>query len=122
MSAGVFAIAKYASSNTGVNHPIRVQPETIAAAVGATTNAQPAGGVGNPISAQVSRSRRSLGLHARTVTAKSPVEPPEGYSVASVIRIPALTEAFFTACIKGASLSYLGTTWTVIGRANEEVR
>jgi len=122
MSAGVFTNAKYASSDTGLVHPIRVQPETITATVGVVPNSQPAGAIDTGISAQVSASARSLGLHARRVYAKIAGTTPTGYSGTSKISIPCLTETFYAACSKGVTLSYLGTTWTVTGRRAEVTR
>lgn len=120
MSAGAFVNSFYDAFYAANVHPIRIQPETASASVGSTTNAAPSGPADNPISAQVSRSTRALGLHARIVFAKIAGTPPTGYSTVSKIRIPALNASFFAACTKGATLTYLGTTWTVTGRREEK--
>jgi len=123
MSAGAFVYSSYeANYGAGTSiHPIKVQPETIAAAIGATDNA--AGGtVNNPISASVSGSRRGMGLFARLVRARITGTPPDGYSANSTITIPALNVAFFTAAVKGAELDYLGTTWEITGTTVEEAK
>lgn len=127
MSAGAFVRSRYAASYLGTAiHPIKVQPETIAASIVGTpanTNAAPTGAGTNPISAQVSRSTRALGLHARLISLRISGTPPTGYSSGSTVRIPGLNVAFFQACqLPGAQVTYLGTTWNVVGTRSEEVR
>lgn len=123
MSAGAFVIARYEASYAANIHPIRVQPETLAAAIGGVDNDSPAGVVNNPISVTSSKGRRSRGLVPRTVTLRAPTDtPPDGYLPNGLTTIPALTEAFFTAAVAGAEVTYLGTTYTVVGRAPEIVR
>lgn len=122
MSAGSFVTTVYDADYEAVLHPIRVQPETLLAAIGTTTNAATVGTPDNPISARISSSTRSLGLHARAVFLKIAGTPPTGYAVGSKVRIPALTTTFFAAAVKGAVVDYLGTTWTVTGRRAEVVR
>lgn len=114
MSAGAFTFTVYTASYAdGAAHPIRVQPETLAATAGGIANAAADGvDANNPISAMVSASKRSLGLHARTVTLELTGTPPTGYKVGSRVRIPCLTEGFYDAvAIKGTPVTYLGTTW-----------
>jgi hypothetical protein len=127
MSAGAFVRSRYAASYAAnVIHPIKVQPETLGAAITATptnTNAPPTAAGTNPISAQVSRSTRALGLHARLVSLRIAGTPPTGYSTTSTVRIPALNVAFFQAAqLPGAQVTYLGATWNVVGTRGEEVR
>jgi hypothetical protein len=122
VSAGVFLISRYAASyDTDAIHPIRVQPETVEASVGGTTNAAPTGAITNPISASISLGVRALGLRPRIVTLKSPeTNPPAGYAPLSNTRIPALNQAFWDACLKGTDVSYLGATFTVVSRDTEQ--
>lgn len=127
MSAGAFTRTRYeADYTTGQIHPIRVQPETLTAnIVGATstTNAAPTATGTSPISAQVSRSTRALGLHARLVSLKVNGTPPTGYAPNSSVRLPALNIAFFEACqAAGAQVNYLEAVWDVIGTRQEQVR
>ncbi len=122
MSAGAFSDTFYGASYGNFTHPIRVQPETLAAEINAIGNDPPAGPADNPISASVSRSTRSLGLHARLVFAKLAGTPPTGYAAGARVRIPALTAAFFDEATKNATMTYLGTTWTVTGRRSEVQR
>jgi len=121
MSAGAFVLSRYQASYLTTNiHPIRVQPETInAATVGSTpvTNTAPTGAINVPISASVSRSKRSLGLRPRSITMRlTGSVVPTGYLIGSLTRIPCLTNAFFNAASpRGTVISYLGTQWTVTG-------
>lgn len=123
MSAGVFTSSKYAASYDTEVHPIRVQPETIAASIGTTTNAAPTGAVTNPISASVSHGRRRLGLNARLVRLTYIAGTvPTGYNPSGgTITIPALNTAFYNAAIRGAAATYLGVAMTVQGRTQESV-
>jgi len=122
MSAGAFTNAFYPATYGAFTHPIRVQPETLLAAVGTQINESDAGPADNPISAQVGKSTRALGLHARVVFLKLAGTPPTGYVVGSKVRLPAVDILFYAACVKGATVNYLGTTWTVTGRRAEVVR
>lgn len=125
MSAGAFTITKYLADYAGGTniHPIRVQPETIAADADGTANDAPTADATSPISAQVSRSRKGLGLHARLVALEIVGTPPTGYKVGSRTKIPALTPAFYSAAIApGAVITYLGTTWRKAGSSVEVVK
>lgn len=124
MSAGSFSLSRYGASYLATAvHPIRVQAETLlAVTIGGTpvTNAPPAGAVNNPISAVVSNGRRSRGLTPRSIRIRLTGTPvPATYSPGSVTTLPALTAAFFAACTVGTTLTYLGSTWTVVGQLPE---
>ena len=124
MSAGAFTNSRYqASYGDGLAiHPIRVQPETVAASVGGVTNAPPAGAINNPIQCRSTGGRRSFGLVARFVTLRAPAtNQPDDYLPLGFTRIPCLTEAFFNACTKDATVTYLGASYTVSGRSGERV-
>lgn len=121
MSAGNFVTVSYNASYAATIHPIRIQPETSGATIGATDNNPVTDAPTSPISAQVSRSTRSLGLHARVVYAKVSGTPPTGYSTNARVKIPALTLAFFGAAVKGVTMTYLGADWVVTGRRAEVV-
>ena len=126
MSAGEFTTSKYqATYDAAAVHPIRVQPETIAAAIGATTNAPPPEAVTNPISARVTLTRRELGLRARYVTLQASTtvaDVPDGYKPGGITRIPSLDDAFYAAAIKGATCTYLTKPFTVINREPERAQ
>jgi hypothetical protein len=121
MSAGAYTLSKYDATYATEIHPIRVQPETIAASIGTVTNAPPAGALTSPISCSVSRGNRQIGLRARLVRLTySAANAPAGYDTrGGTITIPALTEAFYNVAIRGASATYLGETMTVQGRSAE---
>jgi hypothetical protein len=120
MSSGPFVISRY-ETDPGVVHPIKVQPETIAASIGGVSNAAPAGAATGLGSASISRGRRANGINARLVRINFEGSPPAGYQENSSIAIPALTPAFYAAAIRGATVSYLGTTGVVSGRSPETI-
>lgn len=126
MSAGAFTTAVYAASYGGGDtnfHPIKVQPETLEASVDAVVNISTTETVTSPISASVSRGRRSIGLLARLVYLQLTGDPPTGYAAGARTKIPALTAAFYSAAIApAAEISYLGTTWKKVGSSPEVTR
>ncbi len=128
MSAGVFVRTFYQASYGDEDevHPIRVQPETIEAAIDSTTNVSAATEITNPISALVSRSRSAKGLIARIIyiELRTGESPPEGYSERSRTKIPCMTEAFYNAAIAPGDpvVEYLGSNWRVVGSSEERAR
>lgn len=122
MSAGSFVTVNYGCIATASVHPIRVQPETLDAQIGGVANAAPPG---TPIlpSAQVSQSKRAIGINARTVTLKFPEGgAPAGYKEESPITIPWLDQnAAFTGAFRGQAANYLGTAAVVVGTSAEKV-
>lgn len=120
MSAGTFLKTKY-ETNAGAVHPIRAQPETLAAVIAGVTNAAPAGPVTNGISARVSNGNREFGLKPRGVTLEWTGAIPEGYS-GDPIYIPALTPAFYNAAVKEATGTYLGQGVKVVSQSPERIR
>lgn len=118
MSAGNFTTSKYQASYGSADqvHPIRLQPETIAATGGGESNDPPVDDVNNPISAIASRGNRQLGLRPRYIRCELAGTPPTNYSENSIAKIICLTLNFYNAvAIKGTTVTYLGTTWTVVG-------
>lgn len=124
MSAGPFQNARYEASYANNRiHPIRVQPETLAANANGIANESPVADLSNPISAVLSLNRGQLGLRPRYVTLKAPaVNPPAGYQPGGVTRIPALTDIFWDACTRDAEVDYLGVTFRVVSRESERAR
>lgn len=123
MSAGSFVRSRYEANyaDPAPIHPIRVQPETLAATIGGTANAAPTDAVSNPISASVSRGKREKGLKPRTLTIQFPATgQPTGYKASGTTIIVALTLAFWNLGVPGATITYLGVECTVIGRSAEE--
>lgn len=124
MSAGAFTISSYASNVTGTNHPIRIQPETLAIQLGGVANAAPAGATVLP-SAQVSQSKRSLGINARTITFKFPEGgAPDDYKELSPITVPWLqNNAAFVGAVPGiTAVTAYGQTAILVGTTNEKTR
>ena len=125
MSAGAFELTRYAASyGDGTNiHPIKVQPETLAADIGGTTNDPPAGVTNSPISAVVGKTKREFGLGPRMISLRAPAtNPPAGYLPRGITRIPALTLAFYNAAVRGVTCSYLGADFTVVAQSVEDVK
>jgi len=125
MSAGTFITSFYEATYDGGTHvhAIRVQPETLTAAVGAVDNTPTATAANEFTRAIVSGGRRKIGLHARIVRLKLLGTAPAGYSLTSNTTIPCLTAAFFDACsVPGATVDYLGTTWEATGTTSEKNR
>lgn len=118
MSAGQFVISSYgASYDLAQIHPIRIQPETLAAQPTA-----PADPPTSPISARVSGSKRTLGLIARKVVLRDDLaDPPEGYQPSGRLTIPILSDADFANITKGQTLTYLGVDMVVVGKIPEYV-
>lgn len=119
MSAGVFSIARYQGDATTFVQAVRVQPETVSATVGPIANAAATAAVTVPGFLKVSAGRKTKQLRPRKVTATLAGTAPTGYKPGTTCRIIALTPAFFAACTIGATLTYLGTTWTISGRSAE---
>lgn len=125
MSAGNFTTGIYQADYNQTTlqfHPIRVQPETLEAEAQSAppvTNVAAGTPVNNPISAVTSRGRRAKGLNPRKVFIKVIGTPPTGYSTNSTTVIPALTPDFYTACVTGVAVTYLGADWEVTGRSPE---
>lgn len=124
MSAGRFRRSRYVATygNTTNVHPIRVQPETLALVIGGVTNTASTSPFTSPISAQISRSRRGLGLHARTVTVVFTDTAPTGYTLNSPIRLPLLTPEIAIAATPGVVGTYLENSVEVVGSTAEEVK
>lgn len=123
MSAGTFVRSKYEANyaDPAPIHPIRVQPETLAATIGGTANAAPAGAISNPISASVSRGKREKGLKPRTITVQFPATgQPTGYKASGTTILVAVTLAFWNLAAPGTAITYLGVECVVIGRSAEE--
>lgn len=125
MSAGAFVISRYeAQYGAGdQRHPIKVQPETENADIGGITNAPPIGSATSPISAQVSRGNRQLGLKPRKVTLRLPATGlPAGYAPSGTVVIPALNVDFYNAATPGTTVTYLGVDCVVISRTPESAK
>jgi hypothetical protein len=126
MSAGAFVVSKY-QTNDGTITPIRVQPETLEAAIAAVTNAAPTGALGDTIFTKVSGGLSLSHIRARRITIRFPATgQPTGYKPLGITTIPVLTKVFYNACATagvGAVITYLGVaTCTIVGGDPRETR
>lgn len=119
MSAGNFSQTIY-QSDAGGKFNIRVQPETLAANIGAV-NAAPAGPVDQEVSASVGGAKRGNRLKARTVRLRFTGAAPDGYSGDDILTIPILNPSVFTPIKKGTTGTYLGVAVKVVGKTPEYV-
>lgn len=122
MSAGKFTPTKYQANNLDI-HPIRVQPETLALAKGASANTAPSGTITpGALRAKVSRGNREYGLKPRAITVVFDSSPPDGYATGTFIRIPILQSSLWESITEGDNVSYLGGTARVAGKSEERRR
>lgn len=124
MSAGAFTLTGYEADygdGTAI-HPIRIQPETAALVINAVNNTGSATvNISNPISAQVSRSRKALGLHSRMVSIRFTATPPTGYLANQILRVPLLNQSIKEVAVAGATGTYLGVAIQVVSNFSPEV-
>lgn len=120
---GAFADAKYESSVGTFIFPIRVQPETIAASFGSQTNVEPSGSItANLPSATVSKGRRTIGIHPRTVSVKvTSTGVIASNAVGTIIAIPVLSKATYAAIAKSQTGVYQGDAIKVVGKTEEKI-
>lgn len=124
MSQGAFTSSRYSSDTLGTLHPIRVQPETLTITLGGVANAPAAGTAVKP-SAQVSQSKRAIGINARTITFKFAAgSEPDGYKPDSPITVPWLQNntAFLDAVPGETAVTAYGSTAILVGTSPERVR
>ena len=124
MSAGIFSLIGYEADygdGTAV-HPVLVQPETLALTINGVTNAGSAvSNINNPISAQVSGSRRALGLHTRMVAFRFTGTPPATYAANQTLRLPLLTKDIAEVAVRGATGTYQSVAIQVSANYSQEV-
>lgn len=120
MSSGAFSSSKY-ESNAGDIYPIKVQPETLALQIGTATNTAPTASVDQIIRAKVSGSRRSYGVHTRTVTIELTGDL-DGYEEGSLITLPWLQADTWEALAPDATGTYLGTPIRLAGKSPEKIK
>lgn len=122
MSAGAFLRSIY-ETNNGDFARIKVQPETELASAGGVSNDAGAGPVNVPVSAKVSRGNREIGIKPRLIGIVFEVgQAPSGYKVDSVYYIPALTRAFFDACVVGEEMTYLQASAQIVSKLEENLK
>lgn len=119
MSEGGFVTSIY-EANAGTFHNVRVQPETLAATIGGTANAAPAGPVDSPFWCKVSKGATEYGLGPRfAVIAWGDGTAPAGYKESENVSIPILDPVLFDASNIGDAVAYNGGTGTLSGKRAE---
>lgn len=123
MSAGEFTRTFYEldTGNGGGIARVRVQPETISATINGVANDAPAGPATLPVTAQVSKGNREIGIGCRTVTLEFTGSLPTDYSGDNVT-IPVLQESTYASWTVGQTGTYLSVPVEVVGRSPESVR
>jgi len=123
MSSGNFVRTFYGLSadNGGGVVSIRLQPETLQANIAGTVNAAPAGPATIPGSATISQGRRSAGINARYITVAWNGAPPDDYTGLTA-RIVVPNPTVYAGAVLGATVTYLSTSATVVGRVPETVK
>lgn len=116
MSAGAFQNSFY-TSDSGDVYNIRLQPETLAFSAQGT----PATAATAEPSAIANGARRRIGVNARSVRLEWTGTPPTGYDANSVVRVPIVTLAAYTAISKGDTVTYLGAPARVLGKTPEYI-
>ncbi len=103
MSAGGYTTVGYVATYNNENiHPITVQPETLTLSLTfgnatVTNTGTDIDEVNNPISAVVSRGRRSRGLNARKITVQFTATPPTNYQANGIVTVPIVNPALSAA-------------------------
>jgi len=121
MSAGPFTRTFY-QSDTGLIHPVRLQPETLLATVEGQALDPVTGPTTSSISAQVTGSRRGLGLFARYITVAFTGTPPTGYSAGQTYRLTVCDPAIYDAINVLDEGLYLTAVIQVVSKTPERIR
>jgi hypothetical protein len=113
--AGKFIIANYERDDGSIG-PIRVQPETV------TEWNEQADGSKTGYYIKARGSKKSYGVHARSVTLTRAVGTGAAYNAATVsLTVPVFTKAGWEALSAGDVLEYNGVEdWVVAGTNSEE--
>ena len=123
MSAGEFTTSRYeaGADNGGGIYSIRVQPETLALALGGTDNDPPAGAANQPIATRARKSAREYGVGARAVQLRFTAAAPAGYS-GDEVTVPIMTPDLFAAAVPKTVGVYLAVPVEVVSRIPERFR
>lgn len=122
MSAGRFNTLAIYETDQLERASITVQPETLTLQLGGVTNESPDPPTTLPVSAVVSKGRRSKGLNARLVRIAWVNDAPAGYDPRGVIALPWLAKASYDDLPKSATGTYLGSAVRLVGRTGEDTR
>jgi hypothetical protein len=116
MSAGQFSTGNFYQSDAGDIYTVRVQPETLALTIGASSNNSATGPATVEGSARVQMGNREFGVKCRRVTLRWTGAVPTGYYENQILSVPCLTSAFYNAVTKGATGTYLGQPVEVVSK------
>lgn len=120
MSSGATVKSKY-GSNGGDTYSIRLQPETLLLTLDAVANAAPAAATDQKVFAKVGGSRRSYGVHTRTVTIRF-TAPKTDYLANATITLPWLVPGTWEELAPDATGTYLGTACELVGKSPERIK
>jgi len=121
MSAGAFQYSKYEIDSGGI-YRIRVQPETLALVLNATTNEAPSGEIIGVGTVRTSAGNRSFGIRPRMVSIRFTGTLPSGYKSGGIIRLPWLVFSGWSALVNGMTGTYLGQAVELVSRKGEGIR
>lgn len=111
-----FQVGGLYSADSGDIHPIRLSTADYAAA-----GTAPGGPATSAISAEVSSSRRSLGLHPRYVTLSRVVgTAPNTFTKYKKLVVLTATAFNSSAFAVGATVTISSTTWTISSKESEK--
>lgn len=113
MSAGPFQIAGYEASYDSLVHPIKVQPETLAATFDGTANAEPAAADQTLLFVQRQKGPTAYGIGARGVRVAITDVADSDYKPGTSLFIPVLDESVWSAIPANAAVSINGATGVV---------
>jgi hypothetical protein len=122
MSAGEFNTLAIYETDQLERASITVQPETLLLELNGTVNESPPPPATLPVSAVVSKGRRSKGLNARLVRVAWINAAPPGYDDRGVIALPWLAKATYDDLPKSATGTYLNFPVRLVGRTGEDAR
>lgn len=122
MSQGRFNTEAFYETDDLETAGITVQPETLQLELGGVTNESVAGPSTLPVSAVVSKGRRSKGLNARLVRLAWTGAPPAGYDARGIITLPWLAKASYDSLPRRATGTYLAAAVRLVGRTGEDAR
>jgi len=123
MSAGPFQ-KRFYTSNRGLVHTIRIQPETVSLTIGGQSNTGPTGPADEGTArVRVAGGRRGFGLRARKLYVRftSDENLPTGYKFGSTLSIPILQPSLYENSLEpaGQTGTYQGFPIEVIGGSPE---
>jgi len=115
---GAFELSRYASSSTGLIHPIRVRQGTLDADFDGSDNDPPAASANTPVRVSAYGSPRQNGIVARNISISFTGSPPSPL-VGKLQTIPVMTQEVWDSVTDGDPVTYLGAAAKVVGKRGE---